>query len=225
MSPPVLTITPEVFQIGGPGFTDAQDAAVYLVAVGGHAALIDAGCGPSIESLLANVTACGVHHSDLDDLLITHCHFDHTGGAAALQARLGLRVVMHALDAPYVESADPAVTAAAWYGAVLQPFCPDYLIEGSSTDLWLGSRRIQALHIPGHSPGSVAYLLESDGRKILFGQDVHGPLHPMLKSNPVAYRQSLQLMIDLEADMLCEGHFGIIEGANQVKRFIHQYMT
>lgn len=225
MSRSVLTITTEVFQIGGPGLTDAEDAAVYLVAIGEHAALIDAGCGRSVDRLLANATACGVGHDALNDLLLTHCHFDHTGGAAELQARLALRVAMHALDAPYVEAADPVVTAAAWYGAALQPFCPDRLLEGATEDLLIGDRRIQAIHIPGHSPGSVVYLLESDGRKILFGQDVHGPLHPSLKSDPVAYRHSLQLLIGLAADTLCEGHFGIIEGPGRVNRFIRQYLA
>lgn len=225
MSGSVLTITPEVFQIGGPGLTDAEDAAVYLVAIGDHAALIDAGCGRSVDRLLANATDCGVGRADLDDLLLTHCHFDHTGGAAELQARLALRVVIHALDAPYVEAADPVVTAAAWYGAALQPFCPDRIIGGSVEDLWIEDRRIQAIHVPGHSPGSVVYLLESGGRKILFGQDVHGPLHPTLRSDPVAYRNSLQLLIDLEADILCEGHFGIIEGPDRVNRFIRQYLA
>jgi glyoxylase-like metal-dependent hydrolase (beta-lactamase superfamily II) len=225
MSVPVVTITPEVFQIGGPGITDAEDAAVYLVAIGDHAALIDAGCGRTVDRLLANVTACGVGHAGLEDLLLTHCHFDHTGGAAELQARLALRVVIHALDAPYVEAADPAVTAAAWYGAALQSFRPDRLLEGATEDLWLGGRRIQAIHVPGHSPGSVVYLLESGDRRILFGQDVHGPLHPTLKSDPVAYRHSLQRLIDLEADILCEGHFGIIEGPGRVNRFIRQYLA
>lgn len=225
MTSSILTITPEVFQIGGPGFTDTEDAAVYLVAVGKHAALIDAGCGQSVDRLLANATACGVRSADLDDLLLTHCHFDHTGGAAEFQARLALRVVMHAADAPYVEVADPVVTAAAWYGATLQPFCPDRILEGDREDLWLGERRIQAIHVPGHSPGSVVYLLESGGQRILFGQDVHGPLHPTLKSDPVAYRHSLQRLIDLEADILCEGHFGIIEGADRVNRFIRQYLA
>ena len=225
MSRSVRTITPEVFQTGGPGLTDADDAAVYLVAIGSHAALIDAGCGRSVDRLLANATACGVGRDDFDDLLLTHCHFDHTGGAAELQARLALRVVIHALDAPYVEAADPVVTAAAWYGAALQPFCPDRLLEGATEDLWIGDRRILAIHVPGHSPGSVVYLLESGDRKILFGQDVHGPLHPTLKSDPVAYRHSLQLLIDLEADILCEGHFGIIEGSDQVTRFIRQYLV
>lgn len=224
MSPSFLTITPEVYQIGGPGLTDAEDAAVYLVAIGNHAALIDAGCGQSVDRLLANATACGVRPDDLEDLLLTHCHFDHTGGAAELQARLALSVVMHALDAPYVEAGDPVVTAAAWYGATLQPFRPDRLIEDTTEDLWFGDRRIQAIHVPGHSPGSVVYLLESCDHRVLFGQDVHGPLHPSLRSDPEAYRHSLQQLIDLEADILCEGHFGIIEGAGRVNSFIRQYL-
>lgn len=225
MSCSFLTITPEVFQIGGPGFTDAEDAAIYLVAIGDHAALIDSGCGGSVDRLLANATACGVRLADLENLLLTHCHFDHTGGAAELQARLALRVVMHALEAPYVEAADPVVTAAAWYGATLQPFRPDRILADTTEEIWIGDRRIQAIHVPGHSPGSVVYLLESDDQKILFGQDVHGPLHPSLKSDPVAYRHSLQRLIDIGADVLCEGHFGIIEGADRVKRFIGQYLV
>ena len=106
-------ITSEVYQIGGPGLSAADDAAVYLVAIEDHAALIDAGCGSSVDQLLANVATCGVDQGQLHALFLTHCHFDHTGGAAEFQERLGLEVVMHALDAPYVEAADPEVTAAA----------------------------------------------------------------------------------------------------------------
>jgi glyoxylase-like metal-dependent hydrolase (beta-lactamase superfamily II) len=65
-------ITPEVFQIGGAGFSAPEDAAVYLVTIDGHAALIDAGCGGSVPQLLANAEACGVHRADLVDLFLTH---------------------------------------------------------------------------------------------------------------------------------------------------------
>ena len=224
MSITIPRITPEVFQVGGNGLTVAEDAAVYLVAVGGQAALIDAGCGGNVARLLTNVQDCGVSACDISDLFLTHCHFDHTGGAAELKRRLALRVVMHALDAPYVEAGDPVVTAAAWYGASLEPFRPDYTIQGPSESFRIGDRRLEALHLPGHSPGSLVYLMESGGRKILFGQDVHGPLHPSLKSDPQAYRRSLRQLIELEADVLCEGHFGIIEGRERVKRFIQQYI-
>jgi glyoxylase-like metal-dependent hydrolase (beta-lactamase superfamily II) len=217
-------ITPEVFQIGGAGLTTSEDAAVYLVAIGGRAAMIDAGCGRSVDELLANAGACGVRTGDMDSLFLTHCHFDHSGGAAELQARLGLRVVMHALEAPFVETGDPAATAAAWYGASLKPFRPDVLVEGVGGVFQIGDRRLEAIHVPGHSPGSLVYLLESAGRTILFGQDVHGPLHPVLLSDAEAYRGSLKRLLELEADVLCEGHFGIIDGRDRVRRFIQQYL-
>ena len=67
--------------------------------------------------------------------------------------------------------------------------------------------------------------MESYGRKVLFGQDVHGPLHPSLKSDAADYQRSLQHLLALEADVLCEGHFGVIEGSEQVRRFIQQYVA
>ena len=224
MSENKVVITPEVFQIGGPGFTDPDDAAVYLLVSDDSAAMIDAGAGRSVDQLLANAQACGVAPDHITDLLLTHCHFDHTGGAAEIQARLNVRVVMHALDATYVETADPIVTAAAWYGAELRPFRPDWIIAETPQAMPIGALTIQAIHVPGHSPGSLVYLTTSCGQKVLFGQDVHGPVHPSLKSDAAAYRQSLQEMIALEADILCEGHFGIIEGPDRVQAFIRQYL-
>ena len=88
----------------------------------------------------------------------------------------------------------------------------------------LGERAIQAVHIPGHSPGSVAYLTISAGLKIVFAQDVHGPLHPSLLSNEEDYRASLQRLIDLDADVLCEGHFGIYKGKADIVRFVSSFM-
>ncbi|HMV04920.1 MAG TPA: MBL fold metallo-hydrolase [Accumulibacter sp.] len=86
MSPRIRCITPEVYQVGGAGLTHANDAAIYLVAVSGGAALIDAGCGRGSDLLLLNLEAAGVAPDEIDFLLLTHCHYDHTGGAAAFCA-------------------------------------------------------------------------------------------------------------------------------------------
>jgi glyoxylase-like metal-dependent hydrolase (beta-lactamase superfamily II) len=60
------------------------------------------------------------------------------------------------------------------------------------------------------------------GRRVLFGQDVHGPYF-LKGSNAEQARVSLQRLIDLEADILCEGHFGIYEPKEEVKRYIEGY--
>ena len=88
----------------------------------------------------------------------------------------------------------------------------------------LGGRRIKAIHTPGHSPGSVVYMTESEGLKVLFGQDVHGPLDPSLLSNSEDYMKSLNLLLSMEADVLCEGHFGIFRGKEEVANFIRSFL-
>ncbi len=88
----------------------------------------------------------------------------------------------------------------------------------------VGGRPIEAIHIPGHSPGSVAYLIESRGGRIVFAQDVHGPLDESLRSNAADYQRSLQTLIGLRADVLCEGHYGIFEGQEEVAAFIRRFV-
>ena len=78
-------ITKEIFQVGGGQLTSSEDAAIYLINIAGHAALVDAGCGGAQDRLLANIKACGVNLNQVEYLLLTHCHYDHTGGVKALK--------------------------------------------------------------------------------------------------------------------------------------------
>jgi glyoxylase-like metal-dependent hydrolase (beta-lactamase superfamily II) len=220
-----LPVTAEVYQVGGYGYTDPQDAAVYLVSIGGSAALVDAGSGRAGDLLLANVESAGVDPAVIGHLLLTHCHYDHAGGAARLRRQLGCRVVAHVRDAGYVESGDPTVTAASWYGASMSPCVVDLRLTADRDAIALGDRSIEAVAIPGHSPGSLAYVLESEGLRIVFGQDVHGPLHPDLRSDREAYQASLRRLRELRADVLCEGHYGIYRGRSVVDAYISQFIA
>lgn len=219
-----VRITNEVFQVGGPQLTAPQDAAIYLINFDGRAVLIDAGCGRANETLVLNIEAAGVKPESIELLLITHCHFDHTGGARWLRERLGCTVVMHELDAPYLEVGDHEVTAASWYGSRLEPCPVDRKLASKGEEIRLGERIIRGVHIPGHSPGSAAYVTTSEGLKIVFAQDVHGPLHPTLLSNAADYQASLQRLIDLDADVLCEGHYGIYNGRQDIVRFVSSFV-
>jgi len=220
----IVSITPEIYQVGGYDLSAPADAAVYLIHYNGHAALIDAGGGHGQARLLANIAAAGVAPEQIEYILLTHCHFDHTGGACALREQLRCSVVAHELDAVYIERGDNEVTAATWYGARLQPCTVDQKLTGSQASIDLGGRTLTALHIPGHSPGSVAFVTESAGYKIVFAQDVHGPLDYRLLSDQADYLASLELLLDLEADILCEGHFGIYRGKPAVAGFIRSFL-
>lgn len=218
-------ITDEIFQVGGGRLTSPEDAAVYLINVNGHAALVDAGCGRSTGRLIKNILACGVERRQIEYMLITHCHYDHTGGVRRLKDELpGCIVIAHELDAPYLEQGDNTVTAALWYGASIEPFTIEKKLAGPEEEVVLEKRIIRAVHIPGHSPGSAVYMIESEGSKVLFGQDVHGPIEPAIKSDRAAYRKSLELLLALDADILCEGHFGIFKGKEEVADFIRSFL-
>jgi glyoxylase-like metal-dependent hydrolase (beta-lactamase superfamily II) len=223
--PQSMHITKEIFQVGGGRRTSSEDAAIYLINFNGHAALVDAGGGDSQEQLLTNIKACGVKLEQIEYLLITHCHYDHTGGVKALRDLVPVQTVAHELEAPFLEQGDNVVTAAKWYGARIQPFRVDQKISGSQEDILLGGRVIQAIHTPGHSPGSMVYLTESEEKKVLFAQDVHGPLHPDLRSNNQDYQSSLQVLLALGADILCEGHYGVYQGKKAVADFIRRFVV
>lgn len=217
-------VTEDIFQVGGGSLTSHEDAAVYLIKCEGHGALVDAGCGKDTGQLFKNLSACGLQPQDIEYLLVTHCHYDHTGGAKEVRDRTGCRIVAHERDAPFLEQGDNRVTAAKWYGAVMNPFQVDVKLAGKKNQITLGTKTIEALHVPGHSPGSLVYVMESEGKKVLFGQDVHGPLDASLLSNRQDYLESLRFLLSLEADILCEGHYGVLRGREEVADFIKSFL-
>lgn len=219
-----MKIVDNLWQVGGPGLTSEEDAAVFLLRIGPAAALIDSGCGGAQRRLVDNIAAVLPADVNLECVLLTHCHFDHAGGAAGLRAHYGCHLLAHEVDAAYLEAGDSEVTAASWYGTRLQPLAIDRKLRGLHETIRLGDGAVEAHHCPGHSPGSVVYVATVDSRRVLFGQDVHGPLHPSLRSNASDYRRSLEFMLTLKADILCEGHFGVFHGTPEVERFIRSYL-
>jgi glyoxylase-like metal-dependent hydrolase (beta-lactamase superfamily II) len=219
-----LAVCDHVWQVGGSGLSAAGDAAIYLLVFGDRAALIDAGCGQGHDRVLKHIAEALPPAAQVEYLFLTHCHYDHVGGAEALRRHFACAVVAHELDACFLERGDSTVTAADWYNAALDPLSVDRKLSSSREDFQVGSGMLQALHWPGHSPGSLVLLTEIAGSRVLFGQDVHGPLHPALLSSRDDYITSLGMLQNLEADILCEGHFGIIRGKARIREFIQSFM-
>ncbi len=219
-----MKITSNIYQVGGSGLSHSSDAAVYLVISGDESALIDAGTGKGIDRVISNIRKTGAELSSIRYLFITHCHYDHTGGADKIRDVTGCSIIAHDLDAKYLEIGDSEVTAASWYGAYIKPLKVDVKVTDKKRSFKIGEINICFYHTPGHSPGSSVLVLASDGFSVLFGQDIHGPLNSLLLSNNRDYKASLEFMISLGADILCEGHFGVIKGKENVKNFIESYL-
>jgi len=148
-----MRITQKVWQVGGSGLTAPEDAGIYLIRFGEAAALIDAGCGEAAQKLFANIAKALPETLPITHLFLTHCHFDHSGGAEAVRQRYGCKVSAHQLDAVFLEKGDSDVTAASWYGSRMQPLGIDHKIVGSREAI--GKRRNFRLSLPGALTGII----------------------------------------------------------------------
>lgn len=219
-----MEIMQNLWQVGGAEFTSVEDAAIYLIRFGDKAALIDAGCGGAHNHLANNISKVLPSDAEIEYLFLTHCHYDHAGGAEAVRNQYGCKIVVHELDANFLEKGDSTVTAATWYGARMKALKIDHKIKEKNQSFQVGSGELTACHCPGHSPGSVVYLTELNSNLVLFGQDVHGPLDASFLSNHDDYKRSLKFLEGLQADILCEGHFGVYQGKEKVGSFIKSYL-
>ncbi|MDD5312530.1 MAG: MBL fold metallo-hydrolase [Dehalococcoidia bacterium] len=208
--------------IGSSEISHAMDCCVYLVDAG-ELVMIDAGAGRSASQLIDNIHSLGFMPEKLTTLVITHAHIDHIGSLAELKQEYNLKVIAHELDADAIQTGQGV--GAQYYGVDYNPVSVDIKLAGAETDRKLGSHNFRFLHIPGHTPGSMAVLLETGGKKVLFGQDIHGPYHRMWGGEPLKARESLKKLIAARADILCEGHFGVIKPAEAVKGFIRDYLN
>ncbi|MCP3766823.1 MULTISPECIES: MBL fold metallo-hydrolase [unclassified Streptomyces] len=222
-------------------------------------AIVDTGIGSSpAEGMAPALEALGRRIEDVRWILLTHGHIDHVGGAHALWELTGRRaqVVIHEADAPMLRSrrahveeylagrgrylADPEgeakVTAAA--NAVISgEMEPTLLVRGGET-LSLGGDVTVSVHsIPGHTPGSVAYVV--DGQRSVFVGDsvqVHGAANGFPGyTDPVAYRTSLEYLRDeVRPRHLYLGHpyrradgtpYGVELDAEQAREAIEQSLA
>lgn len=90
-------------------------------------------------------------------MAITHAHFDHVGALRDLKEKTGAPFFMHPADREILDYAPDA--AQLFTGRpVPQPPAPDDLLEHGQT-LGLGAAAVEVRHTPGHSPGSVSFVL------------------------------------------------------------------
>lgn len=187
--------------------------------------LFDAGTGlVSLKSSFPDLAGRPVIHA------VSHSHYDHAGGSREFSDRR-----IHHLEADILSHPDPENTSAAGffdgtrYHAVpfpgfkpeeflLRPAPPSGLLEEGDI-LDLGDRLFRVLHLPGHSPGSIALYEEETG--LLFSGDVvyDGRMYDTVyHSDPAAYRKSLQRLLDLDIDTVHGGHFESMAKQKMVHR-------
>jgi glyoxylase-like metal-dependent hydrolase (beta-lactamase superfamily II) len=143
--------------------------------------------GDEIADILARLAR---HHLTLKQIIVTHAHIDHIGGAAQLKHVTGAPVLFHQADLPILDMLE---LQAGWLGL---PTPEKVALDQSAKDgLSTGIPGLEAevIHTPGHTPGSICLhfpkqelLLAGDtlfagsvGRTDLPGGDTRALLHSL----------------------------------------------
>lgn len=129
----------------------------------GEALVVDGGDEP--ERILERLSALGVRATHL---VHTHAHIDHVGALAVLRERTGALGLLHPEDLPLYRTLHQQ---ALWLG-VAPPQTVG--LDGDLVDgdrFRVGDATLEVLHTPGHTPGSVTFMLQSDGATRLLSGD------------------------------------------------------
>jgi glyoxylase-like metal-dependent hydrolase (beta-lactamase superfamily II) len=217
------SVCDRVYAVGGSGLSAPEDAFVYIVDAGSELVMIDAGVGYGINRIEDNIRSLGLEPAAVWHIIATHCHIDHIGGLSAWKERYGSKVIAHELDRAGIEGENNNLTAASMYGVDYRPVKVDMLLKGETEGLSLGDMEFSFLHTPGHTPGSISVYIDTPDGRVLFGQDIHGPFSDSWGSDLGDWRKSMRKLLDLKADILCEGHAGIYRG-EKVSKYIEGYL-
>ncbi|HAM16675.1 MAG TPA: MBL fold metallo-hydrolase [Eggerthellaceae bacterium] len=178
---------------------------VYIVGGGESCFVVDPSCDP--QRILD-----AVGDRMVEAIVITHCHWDHTGAAAALREATGAPVVASAIDAPFITCELPMPDH-----TVRNTPCPVDRMVADGDVLRLASRDWRVIATPGHTAGGVCYFLPAShahpGMPVLLSGDTlfqgtHGRTD-FPESDPAAMRESLKRLAELPDDTaVLPGHNG-----------------
>src|SRR3990172_5163249 len=175
----------------------------YVIVEDGRLLLVDAGASRDWELFVRYVTGIGRSPRDLQAVLLTHAHSDHTGFAERARTDTAAAVWVHEADVAVAGGAAQGRNEGRYRTYVFRAefwrtvfglmrhggvkIVPIHRVsafaDGHAFDL---PGRPRAIHVPGHTPGMSALLLER--RRILLTGDC------LVTRNPLTGRIGPQVM-------------------------------
>ncbi len=197
----------------------------FLVDDGHDLTLVDTLADDDARRVLAALRHLGRSPADVKRIVLTHGHRSHLGGLAALKHMTGATVYAHAWEADIIAGERraqpvtfrPAPPVRTWWRIYhlqlginfgLKPHVPCLIDVAVADGDAIGP--LQVLHVPGHSPGHLAFYWP-ERRTLIAGDAIAtwptlAPGWPSFNLNPTQERASLRRMAALDLDAIGVGH-------------------
>src|SRR5437870_6837225 len=118
--------------------------------------------GDNIEDVVSIVRK---HNLQIKQIVITHAHIDHVGGAMKLRAATGAPILLNQNDYALLKMLD---MQAAWIGVAAPGVVEiDHSLAAGET-VSAGSLNANVLHTPGHTEGSICLYFHTE-KKLIAG--------------------------------------------------------
>jgi len=149
---------------------------------------------------------------DIETIVITHHHFDHTGSLDKLKKITGAKVAIHSDDAAYL-SGEKVQTGSLLMRPLVRIIKFIYQTQPVKADIILEEgdqiSDYQVIHTPGHTPGSIC--LYNPNNKVIFVGDnlsyskdkIEGP---RILDDPEEFKKSIKKLGDLDIEVILKGH-------------------
>ena len=205
---------------------------------GGRPVLIDSGVPGDFDRLIRALRRLGVAPESLAWILHTHGHSDHAGCTARLAALSGAKTAVHSWEADRVRAGHHGtIHPRDWMARAMHPFLnpefppfePDAFFDAPSSGeegslAAFGLPEGRWLHTPGHTSGSVSFILGGGDAVIgdLFRGSLWRPDRPraaFFHDDEAATLASIGRLLATGARGFLPGHFGEMSRAAVERQF------
>ena len=168
-------------------FVGTNRYSCHLIDTGEGLILIDTGCEENAPMILESMAQLGFRVEDVKYIVHSHGHYDHSFATAELVRLSGAKTWLHKADERYLEGR----------------FVPDHYTEDGDV-LCLGNTRMEFVHAPGHTLGTVALFFDVtvDGKQyragMFGGAGVNQLKRRYLKDRELSYLQRVMFFESLE---------------------------